>query len=254
MAVSMRDVRIGDLSLDHWRTIGRMILVNYGLFTLTLLTLAYIFVPPDHRPALILLALMPPAVGVVSLTSIFDGDLDLTIVVEIFSYIVGLLIIPLGTYFLFSTTVSVWRIIQTVLTLLVLPFALSRIIYWFNTSVKRIPDDTTKIVFNVIYFFSFYTVIALQRNELLAQPAIVATIGILLIVTRIGLAAGIFHALKHRMRRSWDIDYMLFGSFKNGGAALGFTLLLFGTEALLPLAINGLIVPLQVMFLDWMVD
>ena len=117
-----------------------------------------------------------------------------------------------------------------------------------------LPSDGTKVVFNLTYFLIFYGVIGSQVEKLFAKPEVALSIALVLIVARLGLGLAIFYSLKHALGWKLSVDYMLFGSFKSGGAALGFTLLIFGPEYIFPFAVNGLIVPLHVIATEYALD
>lgn len=251
MTVSMRDVSLTDISLDKWKEISSMLFFSYGLFAGFLGALVYGFVPSEYQPALFMLALVPPAIGVISLSDILGGDLDLAVVVEIIAYLAGIVIIPLATYLFFDTTVAPFSLLQTVFTLLLLPFILSRGLHYVDKELYGLPEDGTKIVFNLTYFFIFYGVIGSQVDALFANLDVAILIATILVIARLGLGFAIFYSLQHRFGKPLSVDYMLFGSFKNGGAALGFTLLIFGPEYIFPFAVNGIIVPLHVMATEY---
>ena len=247
MAVSMRDVSISNFDISQWKEMLSMLFFSYVLFAGFLGILVYMFIPLQYQPALFMLALVPPSIGLISLSDILGGDLDLAVVVEVLAYVAGIVIIPLATFFLFDESVAPLGLFQTVFTLLILPFMLSRGLHYIDREVYAVPEDGTKIVFNLTYFFIFYGVIGSQVNRLFAIPETAFLIALILVIARLGLGFAIFYSLKHKVGRELSVDYMLFGSFKSGGAALGFTILIFGPEYIFPFAVNGIVVPLHVM-------
>jgi predicted Na+-dependent transporter len=76
---------------------------------------------------------------------------------------------------------------------------------------------------------------------------------IVLLLTKFGLAIVIYIGLERKVIKSLDVLFMLFGTMKNGGAAIAITTLLFGLEATVPFAIDGIILPFYIIFMEWLV-
>ena len=73
MTVSMRKISVAGLTSYDWRDVAGLLAANYVLLSTVYFGVAWLFFDGLHRSAVILLGLMPPAVGIISLTYLLDG-------------------------------------------------------------------------------------------------------------------------------------------------------------------------------------
>ena len=70
---------------------------------------------------------------------------------------------------------------------------------------------------------------------------------------KFGVGTTIYLFLKKRIKKSIDTLYVLFGTFKNGGAATAITIMLFGAQATVPIAVHAVLLPLYIIYLEWLI-
>jgi hypothetical protein len=75
---------------------------------------------------------------------------------------------------------------------------------------------------------------------------------LILIFLKFGFGSAIYFIFKSKLKRKDLVPLVLFATFKNGGMAIAFTLLLFGSLATIPFAINGITTPLYIIYLEWL--
>lgn len=229
MAFSITDVDFSQIAA--WRTSLKSSLLglflNYGLLSGLILLLSCNLQDEALRQGFIVMAAVPPAVAVLPMTRLLQGDALLSLCSEAVSYLASLLLMP-AIIFLFTrqTGISAIYLFQITLALILLPALAFR-------AAAHIPIDPV-LPINLGFFLVTYTVIGLNHAALWQSTAAVAAIA-LARTFAIGLAIYAAALLAGRSR-SKAISYTLLGSYKNLGLAAAISLLLFGPAASLPSA------------------
>lgn len=207
-------------------------LVGFCLNYLILSGLILVMASPLDGPlwqGFVVMAAVPPAVAVLPLTKILDGDLHLSLYSEAISYLASIVIMP-GIIFLFTsrTGVSFWSTMETALTLILLPLVLSRFIGGIRI------DPVLPI--NLGFFIVTYTVLGMNRDALLAGMGISALAAIAFTRTFVIGGAVYTASIMAGVPTKKRISYTLLGSYKNLGLSAAVSLMLFGPAAGLPSA------------------
>ncbi|MFB6182406.1 MAG: hypothetical protein ABEJ24_05950 [Candidatus Magasanikbacteria bacterium] len=234
---------------------------GYGKSVALLLFLVYIFqaalfiiLPKlflskiEYQQAFYIYAAMPPAVAVISLTYLFDGDIQTSFLAETASYILSLLLIPLIIWFMLGDSISLMKIVEPLVYMILLPLMVSRLV---RKKEDKIPEVASKGVINICLGLVNFTIIGLNKEVLISNPANILLIAGIIIFIRFIIGTGVFFTLKKYFSREFSVVATLFSTFKNGGAAIAFTAILIGTSAALPLAVNAIIFSFHIMFLSW---
>lgn len=203
-------------------------LLNYILLSGLILVLARFLVEGDLWRGFVVMAAVPPAVAVLPLTRLLDGDVGLSLYSEALSYLVALGAMP-GMILAFAgvSGVGFWYAFWAALVLILVPMVLSRFVA--NTKIDPV------MPINLGFFLVTYTVIGLNSSSLFAGIGPVAVIALLRTFgSGIAVYLGATLAGVEPRRR---IPYMLFGSYKNLGLAAAVSLFLFGPEASVPSAV-----------------
>lgn len=229
------------------RTVVGLVLANYVLASSAYLVLTFLFVPIDYRPALLLLALAPPAIGIIPIARMLKGDIEVGFLAEMIGYIAALFIIPIGTFLLFGTAASPMKVFEIVALIIIAPFVLSRILRRLPFAEQLSSDQVTKPAISIAYAITFSAVIGLNRASML-DPLLLIVI-LVLAVVKLTLTLISWLSTQH-VPRSISVLYMLFASMKNGGIAIAFAVLLFGPASSAALAVNAITVPLHIMLLQ----
>ena len=250
MTVSMRKVSIRGLTSYQWRDVLGLLAVNYAVLSSVYFLVAWLLFDGVYQSSIILLGLMPPAVGIISLTYLLDGALETSFVAEVFGYALSLFLIPLGMHLSLGDTVSLWSIGKVLVYMIIMPFIVSRGVRWAESNAAVLTEERFKIVFNISYASAFFGSIALNRDRILANPETALWMAAVLLSVRVVMSVMTHSWLKSRLRHPLDVDFVLFSSLKNGGAALGFAVMLFGAEATLPLAVNAAAAATHIVLLE----
>ncbi|MFT4308029.1 MAG: hypothetical protein ACMXYM_01520 [Candidatus Woesearchaeota archaeon] len=249
MAVSLAKVSARHPHKHHERrTVVGLVLANYLGASVLYLFLTFVFVPVEYQPALFIFALAPPAIGIIPLARMFKGDLDVGFLAEIVGYLAALVIIPLGTFLLFGSAASPAKVLEVVALIIVVPFALSRIIRRLPFYEMITHDRVSRPLISMSYAITFAAVIGLNRDAIL-DPLLVVVILVLLVV-KLVLTLSSWLSTVHRTPHSISVLYMLFGSMKNGGIAIAITVLLFGPASTVALAVNAITLPFHLVLME----
>ncbi|HMA62854.1 MAG TPA: hypothetical protein VKP78_09420 [bacterium] len=252
MTFSLINFKFSELDIKDWKRALYLAGVNYILLTGLYILLAYILVEnPLYQNAVIILGIMPPAVGIISLIYILKGDINTGFIAEVMGYVISLVAIPALTLFFFGESVTITRILNILGLVIVIPFLLSRALVYINSRKNILSDDITEIVVNLSYGLLFYITIGVNRDVFIHNFSGIIGIIALFIIMRFGLGALIYYILKDRIKREHNVLYVLFGTFKNGSAGMAITVMLFGVEATVPFAIFSIIASFYIIFLKW---
>jgi len=246
MTLSIKDVHIGHFNKRNYKHMIRLVLINYFVLSPIYLILAYLFIDiPMYRYGFIILAAVPPAAAVIPLAHLYHGDIKDSILGEIACYLFALVFSPMLVYFLLGQTIDIWIFVRLLFLIILLPVLFGRILQNVPINVNH------QIVINVIFGFSFYIFIGLNRNIFVNEYRSLISVAVIIFVATFGLAFVIFELLKmKKVRLAQDIMYVLFGTFKNGNGAATIALLLFGPTAVIPVAVRGLMTPFYFIYLE----
>lgn len=249
MTTTLLDVDMSSFHSYKWPQILSLLALNYGVLS-TAYVVASLFFAEPYSYGIVFLALMPPSIGVISLTDILRGDIDTSFYAECIAYAVSLVGIPVSVLFFFGDAVTIRPVVRILFYLLVVPFLLSRLLRRLLDQRFASVHSWVKPVFNVCLGLSFFIVIGVNYDLLLGNLGLIGWIAAALIVVKFGLSTAAHYVLRRRLRRPADVDAVLFASFKNGGMAVIFVLAVLSVEASLPLAVNSLIAPFHIIYIE----
>jgi len=224
MAFSMAGI---ELVLPRAKRAVAGFLLNYLALSGLILVLSYTLVDGAILQGFVVMAAVPPAVAVVPLTKLLDGDVRLALYSEALSYLASLLLMPV-IIFLFTSKsgVGILDTVEVVFVLIVLPILASRY-------VDRVRVDPV-LPINTGLFIVTYIVVGLNSTAITGELPCVAFIA----VARTFFVGGLVYlgAVLAEVPHTRRITYTLMGSFKNLGLTATVALLLFGPKAAIPAA------------------
>ena len=224
MAFSMAGI---DLRVPRPKRAVIGFLLNYLLLSGFILALSYILEPEPLRQGFVVMAAVPPAVAIIPLAKLLDGDVGLALYSEALSYLASLLLMPAIIFFFTSKAgVGVWDTVKVVLLLIALPILASR-------HIDRLKIDPV-LPINAGLFVVTYIVVGLNSDAITGELPGVAFIAVartFFLGAMVYLAAALA-GVDYPQR----ITYTLMGSFKNLGLTATVALLLFGPKAGIPAA------------------
>jgi BASS family bile acid:Na+ symporter len=203
-----------------------------------------------RRGGFVVLASVPPAIGVIPFTSFLDGDVEFSLIGTMGCYFGAFIFTPLilftllGFGFGFQT-----QLLITLIELLVIPLVLSRILLYTGVDL-RIAKVKWPLV-NWSFFLIVYTIVGLNREVFLSQPlSLIPAAGISL--ATIFLLGYFIERVGRRLRINPKIvtSMVLLGTSKNAGFAGGLALALFDKQTAIPSTITTIFMLINVIMLD----
>jgi bile acid:Na+ symporter, BASS family len=226
MTFSMRDIYFKPRGSLAGALIG--VGLNYILLSGLILLMAYPLDGPLWQ-GFVVMAAVPPAIAVLPLTKILDGDMYLSLYSEAISYLASVAVMP-GIIFIFTsrTGVSFLSTMETATTLILLPLVLSRF-------ARRWKIDPF-LPINLGFFIVTYTVIGMNRDSLIAGIG-VSSLAVIAFIRTFGVGGAVY-AISSAARVPADrrVSYTMLASFKNLGLSAAVSLMLFGPAAGMPSA------------------
>ncbi|MFT4310427.1 MAG: hypothetical protein ACMXYC_02245 [Candidatus Woesearchaeota archaeon] len=249
MSVSIKDIAFRHVNGKDIKEIIFLMCVNYVFLGLLYVFLS-MFLPSPHKEALIIFGIMPPAVGIISLTAVLHGDTRIAFLTEFCSYFFAVLYIPFMSAILLASGIGMQSIVTTLFLIIILPYILSRFIHDFESKHPH-KTDYARIIINICYALSFYIIIASNRQVVFMFDQ-VWSIYVILCIAKFGIATLLWFVFGNYLTHHKKILLILFATMKNGGAGIVFTTLVLGIEATIIYAVNGIIFPLFIMYLEWL--
>ncbi|MFT4311157.1 MAG: hypothetical protein ACMXX7_00870 [Candidatus Woesearchaeota archaeon] len=249
MTVSIKDIAFRHITLKDTEEITGFVLLNYILLGGLYISLAF-FLESPYKEAMIILGLMPPSVGVISLSKILHGNLKISFLTEFVSYAVAILLIPIASTFLFGEGFDFLKVLEVVVLIIIIPYILSRFIHNYETKHPK-KHDYTKIIINICFSLTFFMIIGINREFIFDFTAFYK-IYLILILLKFGFGTLMYYIFRHKLKKEDTVLLVLFSTFKNGGMAIAFTILLFGSSATIPFAINGITTSIYIVYLEWL--
>lgn len=253
MAFSLVNFKFSELELKDLGNAFSLMGLNYIFLSGAYIGLAFLFVEnPLYRNAMIVLGLMPPAVGIISLIYLLKGDINTGFIAEIMGYVISLFVIPVFTMIFFSEAVTITNIIRILVLVIVIPFLVSRIIVYINSKKQILHEDIIEITVNLCYGFLFYIAIGVNIDVFLNNFMDLFDLIFVLIFLRFGIGLILYFIFRKKISHGHNVLCILFGTFKNGSAGMAITVMLFGVEATVPYAIFSFVASFYIVFLKWL--
>jgi BASS family bile acid:Na+ symporter len=254
MALSMMDIT-SDLflrprSLFFPALLG--IVMNYVILGNVIIGISALLIRDEMLwTGFVLLAAAPPAVAVIPFSGFLRGNGALSLIGTVGAYLGALVIIPLiSLKLLGSATFDPYKLLMIILELIVLPFAVSRLL--IRKGWNRRIESFRGAITNWSFFVVLYAMIGSNHNLILSATTTLLTVASISIITTFVLGflidwgCSLFH-----IPRDTRTSLVLLGTLKNQALAGGLALTLFAQEASLPAAISSMIMIGYIIWLDF---
>jgi BASS family bile acid:Na+ symporter len=219
-------------------SVGISLLLNYLVMGGIILLLAWLLIEDnDLWIGFVVLAAVPPAVGVVPFSYILGGNTLFSLIGMTATYLSALIIMPaVMTLFLGTGYFDPLRVIIILGELVLLPIVLSRILLAIKLVERIKPWQGT--ITNWSFFIVIFTIVGLNREAFFSEYN--TLIRVIVIAVIISFILGFTLDLSSRavrINRETSISMILMGTTKNYGLASGILLTLFGERAALPASV-----------------
>jgi len=232
-------------------TLGGLVM-NYVLLTGFIIGLNFLLIRDEAlRSGFIILAAVPPAVGVIPFTGFLNGNSTFSLIATIACYIGALIIMPLIAFgFLGSSFVEPLKLFIIMVELIIMPLVLSRILIGTGMAVRIEP--LRGVITNWSFFVVSYTIVGLNRAVFLGQPlslfpvALIALASTFFLGFSIEKLGGLF-----RIDPKTLTSLVLLGTLKNYGLAGGLALALFSKRTAVPATVSVIFMIIYIVWLGF---
>lgn len=250
MIFSIKGVHLGHINKNNYKRVLKLNLINYFVLSPLIILLSFLFIKnQDYRAGFVILAAVPPAIGIIPLVHLYKGDIKDSVLGELVCFLFALLYSPLLVYIILGKDIDISYFIKILFLLLIVPLIIARLIRGLQWKIFK----KKNIVINLVYGFSFYIFIGLNHKTLTTDILSLWPVAAIVIIISFVLGSVIFLLLRFKkVKIKEDIMYVLFGTFKNGNTAATISIFLFGPAAAIPVAVRGLLTPFYFVFLEWL--
>jgi len=226
-------------------------LLNYLLLGLPFLAVA-LYYPGGSalQNGLLLIAVAPPAVAVLPFTVLLRGDQAFSLAACIGGYLSSLFIFPLASFY-FWQDIQVPRssLIFTLILLIVLPLAVSRLIR-HSPIVKSVRKYRGNLV-NWCFFLVIATIVGINRDYLSSHPELVPEFMVIAFLLTFVMGWIVEQLGKVFVdSQSQRTSMVLLSTLKNYGIASGMAIQFFPPETALPPVVCNMIMILYFIWLS----
>jgi BASS family bile acid:Na+ symporter len=227
------------------------IVLNYFLFGIVLLSLAWLLMPSDDLfYGFVVIVAAPPGVAIIPFSYILKGNVNYAIVGVSAAFLASIFLAPLLVdYFASSKGISPFDLFLTMLQLVVIPLIVAQILrikFWFPL-VQRVRGKVVDWGFALLIFVA----VGLNRQVFFSDPKKLLLVSIVLALGLFGV--GIlyeFIAKKLKVEPSVRLTQNMLATIKSSGFSVFTALTLFGREAAIPSAVLAVMVLFYLIFLS----
>lgn len=227
------------------------VLLNYGLFSLVLLPLAYWFMPtPELFYGFVVIAAAPPGVAIIPFSYILKGDVIYAIIGVVGAFLGSIFIAPLlVNVFAASKGISSWDLFIMMVQLVVAPLIISRFLLW-KPLFKYIEPIRGKVVdwgFAILIFVA----VGLNREVFFTEPMLLVKVSLILLTATFVLGF-VYTKIADKIGVSQSIvtSQSMLVAIKSSGFSVFTAITLFGKEAAIPSAVMAVVVLLYLIYLS----
>lgn len=227
------------------------ILLNYGLFSLVLIPLAYWFMPtPELFYGFVVIAAAPPGVAIIPFSYILKGDVIYAIIGVVGAFLGSIFIAPLlVNVFAASKGISSWDLFIMMVQLVVAPLIISRFLLW-KPLFKYIEPIRGKVVdwgFAILIFVA----VGINREVFFTEPMLLVKVSLILLTATFVLGY-VYTKIADKVGVSQSVitSQSMLVAIKSSGFSVFTAITLFGKEAAIPSAVMAVVVLLYLIYLS----
>ncbi len=238
MALSLTRIDFEKLRHSGKKELGLPVLLVYGFAPMMLLVPAYFLIDnPDFMKGIVILALVPSAVGVVAFSGILEGDVELALAGTASVYIASLILTPLLTWAILGEGIDEMAIVRSLVILVIVPLVVSRVLA--RAKIDEKAGSVKGDAINILFFFLILNIVGSNRSAFFIEPGELFSLSFVCFMKTFVAGSIVFFTMM-KLNHSYEesMTYTLFGAFKNGGLAVALSMVIFGPAATVPAAIS----------------
>ncbi len=215
------------------------LILSYVLLTVLMIALsAWLIAEPAFFRGMVVLAAVPPAIVVLPMSVVLDGDPPYTLVATMGAYLGGLVLLP-AVFLIFFGSGPLFdlRLALAVVELILGPLLISRLL--LKLGWNRWLDPKRGTITNWGFFICVYTIVGLNRQVFLHDPMSILPVALVAVLTTFVLGESLrWFLTSRRLPSSRVISMLMLGTLKNFGLAAGLALTLFDARSAVPATVN----------------
>lgn len=232
-------------------------LLNYGVFGVVIITLAYWFMPSQELfLGFVVIASTPPGVAIIPFSQILGGDEKYSIIGVLGAFIASVVLAPVVVGFFSSVegeAINSMALLLSMVELVLVPMLISRLLLWepIRPTVFKIRGKVVDWGFAIIIF----TAVGMNRQVFFSNFEVLLSISFVLFITIFGLGTLYqYIAGKVGVTKRIVVTQKLLLTVKSSGFSVVTALTLFGEEAAIPSAVLAVFVLLYLLYLSFKME
>jgi bile acid:Na+ symporter, BASS family len=252
MTIATVNVRWGEVSSFRAAAVPALagIGMTYLVQAVALIAAARLLVRDEaFRAGFMILAVVPPAVAVIPFTLFVRGNSAFSLFGTMGSYLGALVIAPLMMLLLLGPgIINPVKLVTIFIELIIAPVVLARILSGSRVSARVEPFFGT--ITNWGFFLIVYTMVGLNRNAFLGNPAALLPVTLVAALTTF-LVGWLIEAGGRLLKLppSTVTSIVLLGTFKNYGLAGGIALVFFSDRTMVPATVTSVV---SILYIIWL--
>jgi len=229
MTLSMDSLSFDKKSLnENKRPILFSVAACFGISTVSALIMGSFFIAdhPDIWKGWVMLAAVPCAVSVVTMSFFTKGNTTMCVLSLAVIYFLALIVTPLITTTFLGESVSVLRIFSYVVLFVIVPIGLS-----FPMKKVKISRTTRMILINIMMFMLVLLSLGQNREYLFTESTIVLLVAAACAVRVFLISFVMLYLMKKRKSRENSMVYIPMAVWKNSGLGVTLCIVLFAGES-----------------------
>jgi BASS family bile acid:Na+ symporter len=202
----------------------------------------------------VLVAAAPPAIAVVPFTALLRGDRTFAFLGTIGCYLGALAITPLMAVGLLGTTfIQPFRIVKILVLLILLPLLISRLLR--RARLVDYLEPVRGALTNWSFALITFTIVGLNRELFLHNPASLITPVLIALITTFGLGWAIWWVARVLgVGQETTISLIMLGTLKNAALAGGLALSLFNKQTAVPATVCAIFLIVYFIWLSFWLE
>ena len=227
------------------------ILACFGVNTIVTLLIGSLFISdyPDAWKGWVLLASVPCAVSVVTMTLYLNGNVKMSVLSSAIIYLIALGLTPAIILSFIGEYVDPLSILQYVLLFIAIPMVLT-----IPMKKMRINKDVKRLTINAMMFLLILLSLGYNKEHIMGDPILILLVTIACMIRIFVVGHILLHFMKRRgVNRKKGVVYMSMAVWKNSGLSVTFCMILFldPSIAVIPCMVSLLV---EVLWFTVMID
>lgn len=238
---------------DIFKSFSVGILLNYLLYGSILVGLSYFLIEdPDIFLGFVVIAATPPGVAILPFTYILKGDMRYSLLGVSGAFLVSIVLTPaIILLFSGSSDINILDLVYMVVSLLVVPFIVSRLLIANRVIEKMVVKIRGKVV-NLGFAVIIFTAIGINKDVFRDNFELLLICSFILFISTFGIGFVLEKLFKYLgYKRNRIVVLNLLATIKSSGFAVVTAMSLFGKETAIPSAILSVFVLLYLLFLSF---